>query len=353
MNPELSVIVPVYNAKEYLKRCLDSLLAQTFGGIEIILVDDGSTDGSGRLCDEYAKQDRRVQVIHKANQGAGLARNTGIQAASGVYIGFADADDYVAPDMYGSLYRTAVQYDADIVMAGVWMIGGSLFAADRKEEKRYCFESCRVFDKGAGMKELLLGTVGALPQEPEDTRYGFSVWKNIYRRECIVKNRLAFESEREFISEDLLFLVDFFSCAKKAVGMPGAYYYYWRNESSFSKSYRKDRFEYSRKMWREIKKRLSRIMPEEEFKLYTDRYFQSCVRISVAQEIGHADESRESIIALKKRLKEICMDEEVRRVYAGYPYWRLPLKQAIFAFAVRFRLIGMQRLLVHFRKKIY
>lgn len=106
----ISVIVPVYNTKAYLKRCVDSLLGQTYGDMEIILVDDGSTDGSGELCDSYAAMDGRVRVFHKENGGSSSARNLGLDNARGEYIGFVDSDDYVDPDMYEKLYTGIREY---------------------------------------------------------------------------------------------------------------------------------------------------------------------------------------------------------------------------------------------------
>lgn len=100
----LSVIVPVYKAEKYLHRCVDSIIAQTWSNLEIILVDDGSPDNSGAICDEYAARDSRIRVIHKPNGGVSSARNAGIDAATGEYIAFVDSDDYIAPDMYEKLF---------------------------------------------------------------------------------------------------------------------------------------------------------------------------------------------------------------------------------------------------------
>ncbi|WP_455654514.1 glycosyltransferase family 2 protein [Phascolarctobacterium sp.] len=101
----ISVIVPVYNVEKYLPKCLDSLSNQTFQSLEIVLVDDGSTDNSGQICDEYAAKDARIKVLHKTNGGVSSARNAGLDAATGNYIAFADSDDYVEPDMYEILYK--------------------------------------------------------------------------------------------------------------------------------------------------------------------------------------------------------------------------------------------------------
>ena len=111
----LSVIVPVYKVEQYLEKCVDSILGQTFKNIEIILVDDGSPDNSGVICDEYAKKDKRVLVIHQKNGGLSAARNAGLKAASGKYIAFVDSDDWIVPEMYEVLYNYAYKYDLDMV----------------------------------------------------------------------------------------------------------------------------------------------------------------------------------------------------------------------------------------------
>ena len=96
----ISIIIPVYNVAVYLPRCLDSILAQTYKNLEIILVDDGSKDNSGKVCDEYALKDSRIKVIHQKNQGVSVARNAGLRIAKGDYIGFVDSDDYIETNMY-------------------------------------------------------------------------------------------------------------------------------------------------------------------------------------------------------------------------------------------------------------
>ena len=98
--PKISVIVPVYNVEKYLRRCVDSILTQTFTDFEVLLIDDGSTDGSGKICDEYAKKDKRVRVFHKENGGVSSARNLGLDNVRGRYVTFVDADDKISPDYF-------------------------------------------------------------------------------------------------------------------------------------------------------------------------------------------------------------------------------------------------------------
>ncbi|MBW8348411.1 glycosyltransferase [Bacillus sp. IITD106] len=116
MKPLISIIVPVYNVQSYLPRCIDSVLEQTFSEYELILINDGSTDDSGNICDEYTKKDSRILVIHKENGGVSSARNVGIDAANGQYIGFIDSDDFIHQKMYEILFLTAKKHSSDIVV---------------------------------------------------------------------------------------------------------------------------------------------------------------------------------------------------------------------------------------------
>lgn len=122
--PLISVIVPVYNVDQYLNRSIDSILSQTYTDIEVLLVDDGSTDCSGKICDEYANKDSRVRVFHKINEGVSSARNVGLDNAKGQWITFVDADDWIDKNMYQKLYNTAVSTQADIVLCSFYEYHG-------------------------------------------------------------------------------------------------------------------------------------------------------------------------------------------------------------------------------------
>ena len=124
-NPSISIIVPVYNIEEYLPRCIESILRQTYTNLQLVLVDDGSKDRSGALCDEYAKKDSRILVVHKENGGSSSARNRGIEVATGEYLGFVDSDDYVEPDMYGKMVTAILENGCNIVQV----------ARDEKDER--------------------------------------------------------------------------------------------------------------------------------------------------------------------------------------------------------------------------
>ena len=118
-NKLISVIVPVYKVEPYIHKCLDSILAQTYQNLEIILVDDGSPDSCGKICDEYVARDPRIKVIHKPNGGLSDARNAGLDVCTGEYIGFVDSDDWIEPHMYQRLYELIQQFNADMAFGGV------------------------------------------------------------------------------------------------------------------------------------------------------------------------------------------------------------------------------------------
>lgn len=351
MAAKVSVIVPVYQAKAYLGRCMDTLLQQTLSDLEIILVDDGSDDGSASLCDVFAEQDPRVRVVHQKNQGPGRARNAGLEVAGGKYVGFVDADDYVRPEMYERLYEAAEAYHADLVMSGVCHVNGIMFDHAGGEETKETFTEPIVFEGEKDMEALTLGIVGALPDEPEDSRYGYSIWKNLYRRELLGAGKVQFPDQRLTAFEDLLFLIDLIPHCRRAVGVPEAYYCYCRNAGSVSKSFQGERLRQLMQLLEEVERRLQKRMPEERYRLYVDRERQAAGRLACIQEAAHGRESGLSGREIRHRLKAICCDDTLTAALRRYPWWRLPWMQAAFACTLRFRLVSVQHLLIVLRSR--
>lgn len=350
MAVKVSIIVPVYNRERYIARCVESLLAQTLKEIQIILVDDGSTDGSLAVCRGYAERDSRVCVVHKQNEGLGLTRNCGMELADGEFLGFVDSDDYVSEDMYQNLYETAVRERADLVISGIRYDGGRTVAKDTIEVEQY-FGKLERFTSSQDKKRLLLGILGALPGEKNDSRYNFSVCKNLFRTSLIKENGLRFESERLYISEDLLFHVDYIRCMKDAVGVPEAYYYYYRNPVSLTKSYQENRFARSVVLLEECSRRCRDLVSEQEFWLYAGRQLQANARTAIFQEMAHAEEAKLPARVLNRKILAICRDERLMGELRRYPYWKLPVKQAVFASAMRHRWIGLLKVLIVLRSR--
>lgn len=349
--PKVSVIIPVYNVEKYLERCIKSLQNQTLKDIEIILVDDSSTDASLEICHSLAKEDKRIKVIHKENQGAGLARNTALKEATGKYIGFLDSDDFIEPDMFKTLYEKAEEYGSDLVMSGVLFVDGNMFASQGECVKKVYFNEDTHFETEEELKKLRMGIVGALPDDSDDSKYGMSIWKNLFRHDVIKDNNINFVSEREMLSEDAIFMVDFISCIKKATGIPEAFYNYCRNGESISKSYKKDRFEKSLVFVKAVEERFKKDIQPQEYQAYVDRFWQAMCRVLCSQEIIEAKNNGIKFADLKKRLKAVCAHELTIRALKEYPIGKLPLKQRVFAYAMKYRLYFLLKVLVGLRSR--
>lgn len=213
---KVSVIIPVYNVEQYLERCLDSIINQTLKDIEIVIINDGSTDNSLNICTKYAKRDNRIKIITQKNGGLAAARNTGLEYAMGEYIGFVDSDDWIDLDFYEKLYNTAKKYNCDIAYADFIRKGKN------KHKRRMNFEteivSTEIHDKIKNCKNLTLGCV----------------WNKIYRKELLANNHLDFPYGHVY--EDGLFSMKSLYYANSIVSVPSTYYYYFVNSTSIVKS---------------------------------------------------------------------------------------------------------------------
>lgn len=231
---ELSVIVPVYNAQQFLSKCIDSVLCQNEHDLELILVDDGSRDDSGKICDEYAKTDCRVKVIHQENAGVSAARNQGIAAAAGEYIGFVDSDDWIEPNMFERLLSEAKSTGADVVMCDATTVydDGSVQADTITQ-----LASNRILRKDDFTPSLLLETAG-------------SAWRCIYKNDRysdkLRKYPLAFPLGIKF-SEDRIFNLYAFGQADKIAYIKEPLYNRYVNKKSAVHRFHEDYFEIYKK----------------------------------------------------------------------------------------------------------
>ena len=209
---KVSIIVPVYNVEKLLKRCLDSLVNQTLRDIEIICVNDGSTDNSLEILNNYAKQDLRIKIINKKNSGLSTARNTGMKIAQGKYIGFVDSDDWVDLDFYEKLYNSAIKNNADIAVSEIYEVHWNRKFYKQKFEKEKCIENI----------EEKFYTLNI----PE---YSY-VWNKIYKRTKIEKYNFQFIPNLYY--EDRVFTPEVLYALKRVVIVPNIKYYYYRHKTS-------------------------------------------------------------------------------------------------------------------------
>lgn len=227
---KVSVVVPMYNVELYLRECVDSILNQTLEDIEVILVDDGSPDNCGEIASEYAEKDSRVKVIHQKNAGLGPARNTGIANASGEYIGFVDADDWVLPKMFERLYEEAKKNNADIV------VGGHREYLQGKEHDYYHHPlEGRTYNKKNEIEDIRVLLYGRNLDDNDIEPFPMRVWTSIYRLSMIRDACLKFEN---VMSEDTLFNLDAYNKADVITFINSAdYCYRMGNHSSITRSF--------------------------------------------------------------------------------------------------------------------
>lgn len=224
-NPILSVVVPIYKVERYLPKCLDSILAQTLKGIEIICVDDGSPDCSGEIAESYARKHASVKVIHQMNSGLGPARNTGIEHATGDFIAFVDSDDWLEPDMYELMYRKAVETGADIVVGG---------HCDSSENKILCTKkhplAGTIACDRSQIEPIRLRLYGHAEDDDLTESFPMAVWASIYRRSLIVNNQLRFKA---ILSEDTIFNLSAYA-KSRAIAFTDIVGYRYRKEGQAS-----------------------------------------------------------------------------------------------------------------------
>lgn len=241
MKPKVSIIVPCYGVEKYLDRCVNSLIIQTLKDIEIILVDDKSPDNVPQMCDEWAKKDMRIKVVHKeCNEGLGYARNTGLEIATGEFIAFVDGDDYVDAKMYKELYNEAISSLSDVVYCGVF---------NEKRNGKWVLKSDlpqkTVFEGKHQIRNIMLDFIASSPYVKQERPLRMSVWHSIYKHSLIDDNLIRFKSERDIGSEDLPFQCEFLSKSSKIVFLPEGYYYYCLNDSSLTSTFKKEKFQAS------------------------------------------------------------------------------------------------------------
>lgn len=227
-----SIVVPIYNIEKYVRRCVDSIINQTYENIEIILVDDGSTDNSGIICDEY-KKDHRVKVIHKINQGLGEARNSGLKVATGDYIAFFDGDDFIDPNLIEICNRELINNKVDIISFDfIDYNNGKLVKHKNKNQKKF-------FNKNQ-VEEYLLNMIY---NKNNKKRLHESIWNKLYNLAFLKRIKFEFVSERVYISEDYYSNLILFKHVDNIINIPNALYYYCYNEKSLSHEYNPKRLE--------------------------------------------------------------------------------------------------------------
>lgn len=325
--PKISVIVPVYNAEKYLRECVNSILGQTLSDIELILVDDGSTDSSPAICDRYAEQDARVQVIHKPNGRAASARNAGLCAASGEYVAFVDSDDWISPEMYEKMLETG----ADVTLCDYVRFQGETEIPFTQPNVDAGF-----YDK-AQMREKIYPH---LVMDGIEYPITISNCVLLIRRDIIVRNRLSYREDIH-ISEDAPFGSEVLYCASSFAYLKGEQFYHYRmTEGSASKTYRS--------WWWD-----SYLKINEE----TENFFSKCEDYDFTQQIksnmfylARAEiyyilcNSELTRREQNQKVKAVMNHPRVVRMMEGFDVSPYPIQFKMLYWSIRYRSIGLRRL---------
>lgn len=261
--PLISIIIPVYKVEKYLEKCIKSVLDQTYKNIQIILVDDGSPDNCGNICDNYAKIDNRIEVIHKANGGLSEARNVGLKVARGEYIGFVDSDDYVSNEMFENLYNTLISNDVDVSICNFYTV------INNKNIIKNADNGVEIYNKLEILKEILL-----------DKKIQSYAWNKLYKRELFKDIEYPVGKKYEDIGTTFYILE---KCNKIAVSGSPEYYYITRGDSIVNNntegtvidyiSLISDRYDYIDKKYKELKKYNDYYITKTLITAYTDAYY--------------------------------------------------------------------------------
>lgn len=336
--PKVSVIVPVYNAEKYLQECVESVLHQTLSDLELILVDDGSTDGSPALCDQYAAQDTRVQVIHKQNGGVSTARNAGLDAATGDYIAFVDSDDWIDADMYEKMLAKAEEYACDVVMCDCV-----------KEYPDHSAEYSHAIRSGYYSREQLRTEYYPHLLIMENVEYPPSIsnWTLLWKSSLNTEN-MRYEPGIRF-SEDLLFGARLLYRADSFYYLAGEDMYHYRmNEQSATHVFKADK-------WNDYRRLHSRIA--QTFSNADDYDFSEqihkCLLFFLYNAVGDIRGTKQ--LSRPEKMTLICSilnDHAVRTMFRQLPVGSLPIsaKQKLITWLYKYQ-IGVSLLIRHAERK--
>lgn len=314
MEVKVSIIVPVYNTERYIDRAITSILNQTLKEIEIILVDDESPDRCPQICDEYAKKDNRVKVIHKKNGGLGFARNSGLDIATGEYVMFVDSDDTIENNACEILYDTGKKYNADVISGNF-----NTEIKPGKWVKTNQPEGLQIL-RGKEIYNYMLNMIATEPYEKIDRLYPVSVCITCIKRVLIENNKLRFLSEREVSSEDTVFKICLLKKANTLVRIPYSFYCYYLNGASLSHTFNMDKFLKLNKLHNELSKLLA---SNENERLRIDRFIISDARMHF---IRLANSNSTDKIKLIKKMMKNEIWEKVKEYRPSY----YPLYQKLF-----------------------
>lgn len=337
----VTVVVPVYNTEKYLDRCVESIVGQTYRNLEIILVDDGSPDNCPRMCDAWAEKDSRIRVIHKKNAGLGMARNTGIENATGEYICFFDSDDYVALDTIEKTYKKAVEEQAEVVVFGFTDVdaAGNVVKTFAPSEKEITFRKEAVCE--AFLPELIVPD----PRGSGQRRFYMSACMMLFSIDTIRRVNWRFVSEREIISEDVYSLLGLFCHVKSVAVVPEALYHYCVNQVSLSRRYLPGRYKKVRQFYEETIRLCDRLGYGPEIQHRLSKPYLAFTISAMKQEMN----SDRPFAERKQSVMEIILDPVLQQVLWRNRKDHVSMTRKILFWTIRNKLYGLSCLFLYIK----
>lgn len=331
---KVSIIIPVYNVEKYISRCIESVINQTYSNIEIIIVNDGSPDNSLSICESYAKKDKRIKIITKLNQGLGEARNTGLENVTGKYVLFVDGDDYIETTLVEKVVYYAITYNADFVRF-------HNYREDIKSGKLYIPHNCLsegIYYEDDILNKIIKPIIGVLPSQTNLNFVGMSVWRNLYKASIIIDNKLKFVSERIYISEDVIFNLNYFLKSKKAYVCSEPLYHYIVNENSLTAKFNPDRFEKEVIMYKKMIQLCSELNVCEDYFVREQRTFLDRSRMCINNLLST---KKLSIIEKKRLLLVICDNQVLEDILNSYPINKMNIRYRISLLLIKYKRINI------------
>ena len=298
--PLVSIVVPVYNVEKYLSRCYESIASQSYSNWEAVLVDDGSTDNSGKMCDEIALVDPRIKVIHKQNEGLGLTRNCGVKNSSGEYVFFLDSDDYIESDAIESLVESIIDEECDLAIGNFYY---------QEEIVEYPIP-IGVYSGNEIEAELIPRIIGSEPGKTDQLTP--SSCGNLYKKALFIDHYLWFPSERKLIWEDLAFNFQYMRNCNRIFLSDKPVYHYCFNEASLTHKYDPNKLEKVMLMYKYMRNQIEKtgLIIKTENRLNNN--FVGHIRTCLKLEAFYDKEN--GIAKTIKRITEMCCREDVQSV---------------------------------------
>lgn len=324
---KVSVIIPVYNVEDYLSMCIESVLKQTYKNIEVILINDGSTDSSGKICDKYSQSYDFIRTIHKKNEGLGMARNTGIDAAQGDYITFIDSDDVIEKNMIKKLMIPIIEKKVDTVIGGFKRIDKNDYILYKENYNNELVKNSDIYNK------VFIKMLGSSPKGHDSLK--MSVWNVMYSMKIIADNRLKFISERKIISEDIVWNYNYLKLSENLAIIDSDEYKYRITPESLTQKYKEDKFKKICELYNYLYEKVSTNSNSTIGVVRLQRQFLVNVLSSIENELMNVEK-----VGYKKtiaNISDITSNDLVRNVVSEYPIHKLSIKPLVFMLLVKFR----------------